>query len=32
MLRKIEVVETGDTAFLRGEQMDRAGCSRPTRS
>jgi DNA-directed RNA polymerase subunit beta' len=24
MLRKIEVVETGDTAFLRGEQMDRA--------
>jgi len=24
MLRKVEVVETGDTAFLRGEQMDRA--------
>jgi DNA-directed RNA polymerase subunit beta' len=24
MLRKIEIVETGDTAFLRGEQMDRA--------
>jgi DNA-directed RNA polymerase subunit beta' len=24
MLRKVEVVETGETAFLRGEQMDRA--------
>jgi DNA-directed RNA polymerase subunit beta' len=24
MLRKIEIVETGDTAFLRGEQMDRS--------
>nr|MBP9593107.1 DNA-directed RNA polymerase subunit beta' [Steroidobacteraceae bacterium] len=24
MLRKIEVVDTGDTGFLRGEQMDRA--------
>jgi DNA-directed RNA polymerase subunit beta' len=24
MLRKIEIIETGDTAFLRGEQMDRA--------
>jgi DNA-directed RNA polymerase subunit beta' len=24
MLRKVEVVDTGDTAFLRGEQMDRA--------
>ena len=24
MLRKIEVVDIGDTAFLRGEQMDRA--------
>ena len=24
MLRKIEIVEIGDTAFLRGEQMDRA--------
>ena len=24
MLRKIEIVETGDTGLLRGEQMDRA--------
>jgi DNA-directed RNA polymerase subunit beta' len=24
MLRKVEVAETGETAFLRGEQMDRA--------
>jgi DNA-directed RNA polymerase subunit beta' len=24
MLRKVEVVETGETSFLRGEQMDRA--------
>jgi DNA-directed RNA polymerase subunit beta' len=24
MLRKVEVVETGETVFLRGEQMDRA--------
>jgi DNA-directed RNA polymerase subunit beta' len=24
MLRKVEVVDTGDTPFLRGEQMDRA--------
>jgi DNA-directed RNA polymerase subunit beta' len=24
MLRKIEIVETGDTSFLRGEQMDRS--------
>jgi DNA-directed RNA polymerase subunit beta' len=24
MLRKIEIVETGETGFLRGEQMDRA--------
>ncbi|MDH5226835.1 MAG: DNA-directed RNA polymerase subunit beta', partial [Gammaproteobacteria bacterium] len=24
MLRKVEIVETGDTVFLRGEQMDRA--------
>jgi DNA-directed RNA polymerase subunit beta' len=24
MLRKVEIVETGDTPFLRGEQMDRA--------
>jgi DNA-directed RNA polymerase subunit beta' len=24
MLRKVEIVETGETAFLRGEQMDRA--------
>jgi DNA-directed RNA polymerase subunit beta' len=24
MLRKVEVVETGETGFLRGEQMDRA--------
>ena len=24
MLRKVEIVEPGDTAFLRGEQMDRA--------
>ena len=24
MLRKVEIVETGDTSFLRGEQMDRS--------
>jgi len=24
MLRKVEIVDTGDTVFLRGEQMDRA--------
>ena len=24
MLRKVEIAETGDTGFLRGEQMDRA--------
>jgi DNA-directed RNA polymerase subunit beta' len=24
MLRKVEIVETGETPFLRGEQMDRA--------